>query len=678
MFYTVRCKITSFGKHLDNSLTGNITKDCKVIKLNPTILQELTSFNLSGKNYRCVFLAEYDKYQALFCIFTLYDNCVEDMMNAYFKEVEIEVDDIFIRECTIKEYTKFAKRAYNCCIVQDISEVYENSKIEDFADEKDYSQFIEEYMVDEHITKKKVMSKASKTLWEDTLVPEIERIYTPAKIELKRYCHPVHYLVMGEVEEKTKEVAYMITDALYQNQRVKSKRVCMITLSNRISSIRYKLNDLYMSSKYGTVIIMYDGRANDEPEYDKGNMRSHISIISDYVRNNSDIVQSIICVTHMDEGLKSLFLNELNGVSIVQLKEKRINCVRAEKLMKSLVRKDGFTYRKEAMGEITSNEEIYTELDVLKQYYKWSRKMIKEQAYPQYLTDDVVYSEQKKKVYGDAMDKLQKMIGLSQAKEVLSQALDYYKLQKIYERKGMKTNRVSMHMVFTGNPGTAKTTAARIFAKVLEENKIIENSEVYEVGRADIVGEYVGSTAPKVKKVFSKAKGGLLFIDEAYSLLDDKKGLYGDEAINTIVQEMENHRDDVIVIFAGYPDEMQHFLERNPGLQSRIAFHVPFEDYSVEELCEITKYMAEEKEILLDLDVKEKLENIYTKAAKNSDFGNGRFVRNMIEKARMRQASRIVNLNIEEMTDEDLKTLKAVDFEYEVTKKNEQRTMIGF
>ena len=130
-----------------------------------------------------------------------------------------------------------------------------------------------------------------------------------------------------------------------------------------------------------------------------------------------------------------------------------------------------------------------------------------------------------------------------------------------------------MHMVFTGNPGTAKTTVARLFARILKENGVLSKGDLIECGRSDLVGKYVGWTAVQVKNMFKKAKGSVLFIDEAYSLCDDRSGSYGDEAINTIVQEMENNRDDMVVIFAGYPKEMNDFLDRNPGLRSRIAFH---------------------------------------------------------------------------------------------------------
>ena len=260
------------------------------------------------------------------------------------------------------------------------------------------------------------------------------------------------------------------------------------------------------------------------------------------------------------------------------------------------------------------------------------------------------------------------MIGLERAKSIVNQALDYNKAQKIFADKGMKFERTSMHMVFTGNPGTAKTSVARLFARIMKDNNVLSKGHMVEVGRADLVGKFVGWTAPTVKKKFEEAKGGVLFIDEAYSLVDDRDGLYGDEAINTIVQEMENHRDEVVVIFAGYPDKMENFLQKNPGLRSRIAYHVPFDDYSIDELCSITDLIAKQKGLILADDAKEKLRGIYDIAIRDDDFGNGRYVRNILEKAKMAQASRLVTMDYDSITMEDVKTIVASDIEMPVAK----------
>lgn len=235
-----------------------------------------------------------------------------------------------------------------------------------------------------------------------------------------------------------------------------------------------------------------------------------------------------------------------------------------------------------------------------------------------------------------------------------------------------------MHMVFTGSPGTAKTTAARLFARIMKENGLLSVGNLYDVGRAGLVGRYVGWTAKNVKDKFAQAKGSVLFIDEAYSLLDDRGGSYGDEAINTIVQEMENNREDMVVIFAEYPKEMEEFLSRNPGLRSRIAFHVPFADYNAEELYAIGELVAKKKGLRFATSVRDKLLPILETAGKIPDFGNGRYVRSLIEKAAMKQAGRLVNMDVDLVTGEEISTLTAEDFDVLGEAMKRERKKIGF
>ena len=279
---------------------------------------------------------------------------------------------------------------------------------------------------------------------------------------------------------------------------------------------------------------------------------------------------------------------------------------------------------------------------------------------------------------GTALKELEEMIGLSSVKSVMKKAIASFKLKKYCMERGIHKDKASLHMVFTGNPGTAKTTVARLFAEIMKDEKVLPTGKFIEVGRADLIGEHVGSTAPKVKKRFREAQGGVLFIDEAYSLCDGYKDGFGDEAINTIVQEMENHREDVIVIFAGYPAQMNEFLDRNPGLFSRIAFRVEFEDYSVDELCAITRLMLSRKDMTITDDAMNKLRSIYEAASKSSDYGNGRFVRKIIEEAEMNVAQRISAMNEVEITTELITTIEECDVPETNTTKGTDKKPIGF
>ena len=291
--------------------------------------------------------------------------------------------------------------------------------------------------------------------------------------------------------------------------------------------------------------------------------------------------------------------------------------------------------------------------------------------------------QKEKRTVGTARKELDEMIGLDAVKKVIHKAIAHYKLHKLYTEKGISKENASLHMVFTGNPGTAKTTVARLFAEILKDEKVLPTGSFVEAGRADLVGSCVGSTAPLVKQKFKEAQGGVLFIDEAYALCDGYSNGYGDEAIHTIVQEMENHREDVIVIFAGYPEPMQQFLDRNPGMRSRIAFQVAFEDYSIDELCAMTKLMLSRKHMTATEAAMEKLRRNYEGVHGSRDYGNGRFVRKMLEEAEMNLSERLTELTAsddgtEDLTVEQMTTLEACDIPEAVKKETNQKRKIGF
>ena len=260
-----------------------------------------------------------------------------------------------------------------------------------------------------------------------------------------------------------------------------------------------------------------------------------------------------------------------------------------------------------------------------------------------------------------AREELEAMIGLESAKQVINGAIATFKMQKLLRKRGVNLGSNAMHMAFLGNPGTAKTTVARLLARILKDEGVLSTGVFVEAGRADLVAPYVGQTAPLVRRKFDDANGGVLFIDEAYSLSDDRKGCFGDEAINTIVQEMDNRREDTIVIFAGYPDEMKAFIERNPGMSSRLAFRVNFEDYTVEQLCEITRFQVASKHLHITDDAVNALVPIYETALQNKTYGNGRYARRCVELAISNLALRLDKMDEEDLTDKVLTTIEACD-----------------
>lgn len=236
---------------------------------------------------------------------------------------------------------------------------------------------------------------------------------------------------------------------------------------------------------------------------------------------------------------------------------------------------------------------------------------------------------------------LAQLIGLKDVKEQVRKIAAFARMKKDMETLGRTSVPVALNMEFVGNPGTAKTTVARILAGIFKEIGILSSSQIVETGRADLVAGYIGQTAINVKSVFKKARGKLLFIDEAYSLASDSQRDFGYEAVNTIVQEMENSRSDTVVVFAGYPEEMENFFSMNPGLRSRVPFRISFPDYSTDEMAQIVTLEAQKRGFSLCPRALEKAVSLCGEAKQRSDAGNGRFCRNLVENAILGYALRV-------------------------------------
>lgn len=236
------------------------------------------------------------------------------------------------------------------------------------------------------------------------------------------------------------------------------------------------------------------------------------------------------------------------------------------------------------------------------------------------------------------------IVGLTKVKEYVFSLEEYYKVQKRRQEEGLKTSEVSKHMIFTGSPGTGKTTIARIISKYLKAIGVLTGGQLVEVSRADLVGRYVGHTAPLTNQVISSAIGGVLFIDEAYSLYRGKDDSFGLEAIDTLVKGIEDNRENLIVILAGYSNEMQEFLTSNSGLKSRFPNVINFPDYTGEELLQISKSIAKSKGYTIDEGADSALVSYFNavQAVRPADAGNGRLARNKIEEAILNQSKRLV------------------------------------
>lgn len=237
-----------------------------------------------------------------------------------------------------------------------------------------------------------------------------------------------------------------------------------------------------------------------------------------------------------------------------------------------------------------------------------------------------------------------KLVGLEKVKELLKEIYAWLYVNNIRKEQGLKSEKQTLHMIFKGNPGTGKTTVARLMAKFFKEMNVLSKGHFMEIERADLVGEYIGHTAQKTRDVMKKASGGVLFIDEAYSLGRGGEKDFGKEAIDTLVKGMEDNKDDFILILAGYSKEMDYFMSLNPGLPSRFPITIEFPDYTTNELLKIAQQMLQEREYRLTKEAEKKLYDYLQQVNENrmTTFSNGRFIRNLIEETIRCQAVRLL------------------------------------
>ena len=372
--------------------------------------------------------------------------------------------------------------------------------------------------------------------------------------------------------------------------------------------------------------------------------------LSDLGWNTSDIRKSIIQIINTFP-TKSFIIIECSskeGETNAQyfdyftwaMKINRISNDEKEIYVEKFMKKNNLKYSKNLLEKIADNSYYKIQSELINILVK--SKINKTNDVDYLLQNNQEQKENKNTNKKNGMKELENLIGLEKTKEQIKKIINYIKICKDKNKLPM------LHMVFNGNPGTGKTTVARIIGKVFAEEKILSDKENFvEVQRNDLIGEYVGQTAPKTQRVINKSLGGVLFIDEAYSIasyISDEAGRdYGAECITTLLKGMEDHRDKLCVILAGYTNEMERMLNVNPGFESRIQFVINFPDYTEEELYIIFKELCKKEEYKIVPNIKKHLVKYFEIAKKNKNFSNARFVRNLFEKIKIEQANRVIN-----------------------------------
>lgn len=335
-------------------------------------------------------------------------------------------------------------------------------------------------------------------------------------------------------------------------------------------------------------------------------------------------------------------------------------------------------FKAEVIEEIVVSDEEMQE--VMKKLYPPNFQTVQSIKETNPIYEKLQDQDHDKKGLEESMKELDQLIGLESVKQYIRDLKTFIEVQQIRKTMGNNQSYQTLHMIFTGNPGTGKTTVARIIAQILKELKVVSKGHLVEVTREDLVEGYIGQTAKKTRNVIEKAKGGILFIDEAYTLSRGGQQDFGKEAIDTLVKAMEDYRHDLVVILAGYTKEMEEFLKTNSGLRSRFPNKIEFPDYTAEELLAIAKEMMKKEQYYINEETEKELLTILERKqikGKN-DEGNGRLVRNLLQQAALNHAKRIKpEHNINKAV---LNELKAIDFGYEETTfdlDKELNTIIG-
>ncbi len=504
---------------------------------------------------------------------------------------------------------------------------------------------------------KKLEGELDDMMADGSLRAEVGRILSPEN-RLEFLGHPVHYRVRARSCGGAAAICRLLIKSLYARGRLQSRRSLLVSADLLLAKQGWEgLEEALSDIRGGSCVILAGGGSGRERKERMQALQAWQDLIA---RHHWDVLFFAADPERPDREQADLFRWMGGWLEMIPVKEGSGSRAQAIRALKKRLPAD----RHHLAEELLPHLDRYTVTDLIEAAGRSRQRWLVRDAYPAY--DGAGAGRERSRTEGHApgtagehapkteaehglktgaeahtaRQELGRLIGLDQVKETMEDLLVAGSMARRRMEAGLPFVRPAMHMVFSGNPGTAKTTTARLAARLLFEQGMLESPKLVECGRSQLVGEYVGWTAKMVRDRFEEASGGVLLIDEAYSLAEDS-GRFGQEAIDAIVQEMENRRENTAVIFTGYPEKMDRFLDQNEGLRSRIPFHIHFPDYSQEEMEAILTRMAEDRGYRLTPAARKEASSIIASARKAKDFGNGRFARNLLEQAVLCQGRRL-------------------------------------
>lgn len=618
---------------------------------------------------KIIYAVDTDKMCADDCI-----NYVEAFYRNNFDVCDVTVTNV--AEITTERFHQLGNKGDNNGFIKRFRSEEDMLNI-DYRNNRQY-ELREEMIPEEKLSIDEATKCAKEILADASFLEELERIYSD-KNEKKYYGNPVHYKISASSVNAARDMAMLLSRALKANNRLLGSRINIVSNICDGCYDEPDVKNMFELSHGNIVILDLSGDQREHGNY-AGAYEDVIEFLDELITKNQVRTLCIFIENTERPGFAEHLLGKVaEDLDIIELKEGVGTKAEALEYIKKIARKDGYEVENEEVEPFFPDKKLVTVGETYNIYNSWIKRGLRKRVYRAYENCRCMEIKREDKK-SEPYDELQKMIGLKEVKSAIDDIIDSARIQKLRSEMGMDSYRTSLHMIFTGNPGSAKTTVARLMAQIFAKEGILTTGKFVECGRADLVGKYVGWTAKTVRSKFREAKGGILFIDEAYSLVDGSNS-FGDEAINTIVQEMENLRDEVIVVFAGYPEKMKTFLDKNEGLRSRIAFHLDFPDYKAEEMVDIFKLMADNKGYKYNQKILDKCLTIFTDACKKEEFGNGRFARTLLEQAMMAQARRItLEYRGKKISRKALVSFKPEDFDVNVSKqtqKDKKRTL-GF